>query len=255
MQTVEELRALYAAAGKHAHYQVLPERLAALVGTDGLETVSRYERERWRYILENVAIAGKTVIDIGGNTGFFSFEAIGAGARHVSYYEGNPAHASFVRVAASALECADRIDVHEGYYDFSGNPAGRYDVALLLNVLHHAGDDYAGATGSIAALREHVRRGLVHMSRLASTLVFQMGFNWKGDVTCPLFAGGTKREMIEFVAAIAGDIFDTQAVGVAAGTRDSVEYSGMDISNMERIDALGEFLNRPLFILKSRCGG
>lgn len=34
---------------------------------------------------------GKSVLDIGGNSGFFTFELIEKGAKKIHYYEGNKA--------------------------------------------------------------------------------------------------------------------------------------------------------------------
>ncbi len=37
------------------------------------------------------------------------------------------------------------------------------------------------------------------MANSVTTLILQIGFNWKGEVRFPLFAGGEKAAMVDFV--------------------------------------------------------
>ena len=82
-------------------------------------------------------------------------------------------------------------------------------------------------------------------------LVFQLGFNWKGDRSKPLFNNGIKAEMINFIQEGIKNTWKILHIGVAEGTKGSVVYSALNDRNIERDDNLGEFLNRPIFILKS----
>ena len=89
------LLALYHVASKHSHYQVLPTALETVLGHDQITVKSRHEIARLAYLTSKLDVAGLHVADIGGNTGFFSFELFDRGARRVDYIEGNQAHHDF----------------------------------------------------------------------------------------------------------------------------------------------------------------
>jgi 2-polyprenyl-3-methyl-5-hydroxy-6-metoxy-1,4-benzoquinol methylase len=252
-ESQERLRALYMEKSKHSNYQVLSGRLRSILGENEIVTNTRSERERLDYLLSKVDVQDKTVIDIGGNTGFFSFELLEAGARSVHVVEGNKDHAEFVRVAAEAIGVGERVVVTPEYFQFDGRTEGHYDVGLLFNVLHHVGDDY-GSLESLEDTKRLILEQLNSMSRIVDTLVFQLGFNWMGDPSKPLFKDGTKQEQIDFITAGVEGYWKIEHVGVAAGTREQAHYADVDETNIDRDDALGEFLNRPIFILKSVNG-
>lgn len=86
-------------------------------------------------------------------------------------------------------------------------------------------------------------------------LAFQLGFNWKGDKKFPLFEKGTKSELIDFIEHGVPDCWSIQKIGIAERTIDTVAYKELNKDNIQRDDALGEFLNRPLFIMKSKLYG
>jgi hypothetical protein len=66
-----------------------------------------------------------------------------------------------------------------------------------------------------------------------------------------LFANGTKRELIDFVRTGIDGIWDIEKIAVAEKNT-KIYYTDLNENNIERNDSLGEFLNRPLFILKSK---
>jgi SAM-dependent methyltransferase len=253
MKATKMLKEYYSATSKHSNYQILPRQLRSVLASTDIQIRTRFEAERLGYIVEKVAFAGKSVLDIGGNTGFFTFELLDAGAASVHCYEGNREHAEFVSLAARELQLAD-IRVTNGYFSFNGQHAERYDIALLLNVLHHTGDDYGEGIATIEGVLKDILRQLNSMCEVAETLVFQLGFNWKGDAKQGLFTGGTKAEMIEFVKKGTAGFWDVLAVGVAERCIDGIRYSNLSESNAGRDDTLGEFLNRPIFILRSTHG-
>jgi SAM-dependent methyltransferase len=250
MTTKDELIKFYSNRSKHSNYQALPRSLKKLIGESEVQTKSRYEKERLRYILGHVYIKGKTVLDIGANTGFFSFELLDAGADRVTCYEGNKEHAEFLKLASKAIGRQDEVQVHDEYYLFDNKD--KYDVTLLLNILHHFGDDYGDqSAGKEKALAEMLKQ-LNELSLVSGTVVFQLGFNWHGDPAKPLFQNGTKKEVINFIEGGIKDSFDVSSIGVAVKRGGNVEYEELSDSNIERDDSLGEFLNRPIFILKSK---
>jgi SAM-dependent methyltransferase len=242
---------LYQNTSKHSQYQVLPRRVQALLPQDRVSVKSRSEQERLDYLCSKLDVAGLRMADIGGNTGFFSFELLDRGAASVDYYEGNAEHCAFVSHAAHQLGLQDRLRTHHGYLHFEQPAIPTYDAVLLLNVLHHIGDDYGDKGTRIEQVHDSIVGALRAMSRHARHLVFQLGFNWQGDPKRPLFIHGTKAEVIELVAGVAQD-YDTVAIGIAERHDGVVTYRDANPANLRRDDALGEFLNRPLFILRSR---
>ncbi|MGI9237275.1 MAG: class I SAM-dependent methyltransferase [Woeseiaceae bacterium] len=253
MSPLEKLISLYGKNSKHSNYQILPAKLAKVLGEDAVDVLSRYERERFEFILENLPLAGKTVLDIGGNTGFFTFEALDAGAHSVHHFEGQADHSEFVSTAALVLDCADRIRVTSAYYDFRDGGSEAYDVVFLLNGLHHLGDDFGGKKATVEDAKLEMARCLNQMAAVTESLVFQLGFCWKGDRNCLMFPGGTKDEMVDFVTKSTQDVWVIEKVAVPVKSNDgAIVYAPMDSSNSVRDDAMGEFLNRPLFILRKK---
>ncbi len=90
------------------------------------------------------------------------------------------------------------------------------------------------------------------LSNLSKYLIFQMGFNWGGNINKPLFKKGTKEEMIDFVKKGTKSYWQIFSIGVPNLINGKIKYLNIDQNNIARIDSLGEFLNRPLFFLKSR---
>lgn len=237
---------------KHIGYHILPERLNALVqGTAVQNRYTFFERERLAFFRQHVDVEGRTVLDIGCNIGYFLFSFLDAGARRVIGYEGKASCARYLQQAVQQLGDEDRFELHGEYFQFDRR-VGPVDVALLLNVLHHLGDDYGGPDIDIRAARQGMLDQLNGLSRSTSTLIFQMGFNWKGDRKVCLFDRGTKAEMIDFIRQGTGADWTIEAIGIAQRSDGVVQYRPLDGRNIERDDALGEFLNRPLFILRSR---
>lgn len=245
------LAELYQQTSKHSNYQRLPRALQPLLSSTEVAVCSRHEHERLAYIVSRVPVQGLHVVDIGGNTGFFSFELLDHGARRVDYHEGNAAHHEFVRSAAQRLGLADRLHAHHGYVDFQPGRLPQADCTLVLNVLHHLGDDFGDPALAKDAAKQRMLDCLSALSHSCEWLVFQLGFNWKGDRRHPLFAGGTKAEMIDFVKqGTAGD-WAVSAIGVAEREGGHTVFRDLNERNIARDDALGEFLNRPIFILRS----
>ncbi len=254
MDATQQLIELYRQSSKHSNYQVLPKCLVDLIPAGHLQVNSRHEAARMAFFRQHVDFGGKTVVDVGGNTGYFSFEAIAAGAKKVTLIEGNAHHSQFVAAAAKLTGLNSKIDVRNEYFEFTKATMDphSFDVMLLLNVLHHVGDDFDDPSvtrENALTLIAGYLRGVV---AVASTLVFQLGFNWKGDRNLPLFANGTKRELIDFVTGEVQGVWTVDAIGIATSDHSKVSFAMLDETNIERDDSLGEFLNRPIFVLR-RC--
>jgi len=252
MNDFEKLKKLYANESKHSNYQVLSERLNLLIGNDQIKVKTRYEKQRLKYILNNIDVKGKTVLDIGGNTGYFSFEMIANGASMVHYYEGNKEHAEFVRLSAKVLGVTENIVIKNEYLEFDEDlDKNKYDIVLLLNVLHHVGDDYGKKELTVVQAKKIITDQLNKLSPLSGTVVFQLGYNWKGNRDIGLFDKGTKKEVIDFVGLGIKHKWEIIKIGIPEKRGSIVEYYDLDENNINRDDSLGEFLNRPLFILRS----
>lgn len=243
---------LYHVASKHSHYQILPTALQSLLRQDQIAVKSRHESERLAYIMSKLDVAGLRVADIGGNTGYFSFELLERGARQVDYYEGNKAHHDFVRAAAAQLGLAASLRTFNRYVTFTHNELAGVDCTLLLNVLHHVGDDFGQPELNRDAAKPIILASLAALSTRTRRLVFQLGFNWKGDRHQPLFPNGTKSELIDFIAHGTAHDWRIRAIGVAEKRENAIAFADLSEANLARNDALGEFLNRPIFILESR---
>ncbi|WP_223549310.1 class I SAM-dependent methyltransferase [Aestuariivivens sp. NBU2969] len=254
MDKLEAIKLLYESESKHASYQVLSDRLSRLMQLPKTPAISRYEKERLNFILQYIEPINKTIIDIGGNTGFFSHEFLEANAHHVTYFEGNKTHAKFVDLASNILGYHEKIEIIGDYYTFeNNNDTHKFDVGLLLNVLHHVGDDYGNKNYSIIQAKEKIINQLNFLSSRVSTLIFQLGYNWKGDKDRCLFNNGTKQEQIDFIKEGIGKYWNIETIGVAVDKKEVIVYEPLSENNIERNDRLGEFLNRPIFILKNIC--
>lgn len=243
------LREVYMKESKHSNYQILSSRLQQLLGEE-LSVSSRYERERFKYIVENLDIRNKSVLDIGGNTGFFTFESLEFGADVVDYFEGNKNHALFVERASELLGISQRINIYPEYYLF-GQSEKKYDIIFCLNVVHHLGSDFAEGK-TIKEAKKEIIRCINQMAHNAKVLVFQMGYNWGGNPDECLFELGTKEEMELFIQNETAEFWDMEKIAVAEKLGGNVVYKDATKENNVRIDKLGEFLNRPIFIMRSK---
>lgn len=249
----KKLTTLYNKTSKHSQYQVLAEPIKKHIEPEILDIHSRYERERLEYFLKNIDFKNQSISDVGANTGFFSIEAIGLGAKSAQLIEGNKTHCDFLNESISVLNWTNKAQVFPQYMDFDSNtPEINSNITLLLNVLHHVGDDYDNNTRSTESAKYKIIESLKKLSFHTETLIFQLGFNWKGDRNLSLFKNGTKQEMIDFIQESTNGYWDIQNIGVAEKNNEDVKYYDVNDQNIHRDDLLGEFLNRPIFIMKSK---
>lgn len=237
---------------KHIGYHLIPEALDSLLDNPEQRNRHRfYENERLDFILNRVGFAQKTVTDIGCNTGYLLFSLLQRGAAKAIGYEGKPSCANFLRQAIDCLDLNSDFSFHDRYFDFSIDDYSS-DITLLLNVLHHTGDDYGNRESSLETAKTEMIEQLNSLSTKTRTLVLQLGFNWKGNINKCLFPHGTKAEMIEFISSGSKDFWDISSIGIAQREENRIVYQEPNTTNILRNDSLGEFLNRPIFILKSK---
>lgn len=249
---IDKLKKLYQNTSKHSNYQTIHDSLKKYLDTNELTIHSRFEAERMSFVNNYLDFKDKKVVDVGGNTGYFSFESIAKGAREVVYIEGNKEHAQFVKYVSDDLKL--NVKTHNEYLDFDKNHASLHntDIVLLFNVIHHLGDDFGDKTLSIQKAKERMIDSINYFHNKTEFLVLQMGFCWKGNRDLLLFDNGTKKEMIDFITNATQGKWDIQTIGIAEEYHWQTLYSILNETNIERNDALGEFRNRPIFILKSK---
>lgn len=238
---------------KHRGYHILPERLNSKIDSEELKNkYVFYEKERLAYMKLKVDFRNKTVLDIGCNMGYFLFDLLDTGARKVTGYEGKILCGEFLDMAIGLLNEKNRFEFYNAYFNFN-EMNKKYNVVLLLNVLHHFGDDYGDKSLNMEKAKYNIIAQLNSLSKHASIIIYQMGFNWQGNIKKCLFENGTKAEMIEYIKQGTKDYWDIIAVGIAERINDGIVYKELSENNIERDDSLGEFLNRPIFILKSKA--
>lgn len=241
---------------KHIGYHILPECFdTVLKGTEYENNYVFWEKERFSYFVNKVEFYNKKVVDVGCNVGYFLFGVLECGAREVIGYEGKDTCGEFINKAVNFIDSPERFNFINEYFQFEGE-AGSYDVGLLLNVLHHLGDDYGESSLSMTAAKKKMLDQLNGLSKNVETLIFQMGFNWKGDRHSCLFPNGTKAEMIEFIREGTYEFWEVQDIGIAERKKEGgVVYQPLSEKNILRDDSMGEFLNRPIFVLRTKMRG
>lgn len=248
---IEKLKELYQNTSKHSNYQILPNCLKPFIATDDLVINSRFEAERLGFLKSQLDFTGKKVVDIGGNTGYFTFQFIEEGSKEVDYIEGNKEHSDFVKFAAEDLKL--NINVSNRYLNFDATSSfpSNVDIVLLFNVIHHLGDDFGDQSISMEQAKVLMANSINYFHGKTDTLILQMGFCWKGNRNLLLFENGTKEEMIDFVKKATNGKWNIQAIGVAEVQDGATVFNLLNDENVKRSDTLGEFRNRPIFILKS----
>lgn len=237
---------------KHRGYHILPERLNSKIGDEELKNkFVFYEKERMVYMKSKVDFLNKSVLDIGCNMGYFLFDILDAGAKKVTGYEGKPLCGEFLDRAIELLNEKNRFEFYNTYFNFN-EMKEKYDVVLLLNVLHHLGDDYGDKTLSMEKAKHNIIEQINSLSNHTSILIYQMGFNWQGNIKTCLFDHGTKAEMIEFLKNGTKDYWNIKSIGVPEKENQTVTYKELNEKNIKRDDSIGEFLNRPIFVFESR---
>jgi len=209
--------------------------------------------ERAAFMCAHKSVAGQKVLDIGANQGYMSIEAALRGALSVDAFESNEIDGAFLSQAAMAFPELGALSAHALNYEFAQTNT-RWNYVVCLNVLHHVGRYFDGHISDMEqakiAMGEHLQRLLLK----GGCVWLQLGFNWQGDTLQPMFANGTKGEMTDFVEGLLGADAHIATVGIYSP--DSHAYEAVALNDRahplwQRMEGLGEFGNRPLYLIES----
>lgn len=270
-QAKQKLKERYAVLSKHAQYQTLPEDLAEKLGVQfEINEEWRGDRPRYPLILEyaqrHKAIK---VLDVGANTGFFSLSlAADLENASVTACELNKTHAEIIELLAKLgehpnLSVTDRPANLENVDSF-----GSFDLALYLNILHHAGHDFdKSLVPDREAFMEYGAEYLRKFAKTTSRMVFQMGYNWGGDKTLPLVGRDDQAAKIRFTVELmqrSGWVIEQMALAKPGSGALPVEYELVSLTELLSKDDLqhwcmawygdkiwSEFYQRPLWFCRS----
>lgn len=211
------------------------------------------DAERAAFMFAHKSATGQRVLDIGANQGYMSVEAALRGARSVDAFESNDIDGTFLSQAARTFPELGALNAHALNYEFAQNNT-QWSYVVCLNVLHHVGRYFDAHISDMAQAKTAMA---VHLQRLLAQggcIWLQLGFNWQGDTRQPMFAKGTKREMTDFVEGLLGA--DARITTIGIYSPDSHAYEAVALNDREhplwqRMEGLGEFGNRPLYLIES----
>lgn len=241
---------------KHRDYISIHDTLHPYINfRNSPSQLGRAEKERFLFIRDRFAIEGARIADVGGNTGFFTMSYLLEGAQKVTYFETEEVLCEFVDKACQHLGLRDRLEIINAPFNFQSEDQPVYDCLNLLNVIHHAGEDFSPEIRDIETGRVFMFDSLRKTAFYCKTLVMQMSFLWKGDPELPMFQTRTKAEMIGALDAELHRYYSFSDIGIYDPKGSVERYSGLSAENISRNSDLREFFNRPLFIMKSIVNG
>jgi len=267
----EQLKERYAELSKHAQYQTVPESLALKLGVQ-FEVNEEWRGDRPRYpsILDYARQhAAKRILDVGANTGYFALslaEDIPEAA--LTACELNSTHAEIIGLLAE-LGGYGNISVTDRPADLVNvDTFGTFDLALHLNILHHAGHDFDKAL--VPDREAFMDYGVEYLKRFAKTttrMVFQMGYNWGGNKQLPLVPVKDQEGKVRFTVQLmekAGWTIEHVAIARPGTGTFPVEYEVISLAELlahsdvqayliQRYGEVvwSEFYQRPLWFCKA----
>lgn len=212
------------------------------------------DKERAAFMFNHKSAVGQRVLDIGANQGFMSIEAALRGAQSVDAFESNEVDGLFLSRAAKAFAELRAVRAHTDNYAFEQANNSSWNYVICLNVLHHIGRYFDAHVHSLSEAKTVMSRHLQGLLAKQGCVWLQLGFNWQGNTQQPMFAQGTKREMTDFVASLVGQGARLSTIGIynpIGRAYESVTQGDWAHPLWQRIDSLGEFGNRPLYLIES----
>lgn len=182
----DALLRLYADSTKHSSYQSMPQFVIEQTGLRA-DIQQSWRGDQCRYAwIQRVLLnepSGLRLCDFGANTGFFALSlAHDRPYDSVTAIEANPNHARLIERVAKLTGMTNLL-VRRAAIELRDIPdCGSFDVMLHLNVLHHAGADFAsGVIAGPSDFAPYARLYLGQLRKLSRILVIQIGTNLWGD--------------------------------------------------------------------------
>jgi SAM-dependent methyltransferase len=212
------------------------------------------DKERAAFMFDQYSVRGQRVLDIGANQGYLTVEAALRGAERVDAFESNEVDGVFLMQAAKLLPGLDRVTAHPINYDFDQANGDRWNCVICLNVLHHIGRYFDTHVNDLSETKNLMRQHLHRLLSKGGCVWLQMGYNWQGNTQKPMFPQGSKREMTDFVTSLIEPHARLAVIGIynaQAKAYELANHGDWDHPLWQRIDSLGEFGNRPLYLIQS----
>jgi hypothetical protein len=274
----EKLEALYNDGSKHSRYQNIPEFVRNELGyTETIDENWRGDTARFAYLTDALCFGpGKSVGEIGANTGFFTLSLAHANPASTFYaYEINATHAAFIQDIADSFEMRNLVVKAQGV-DMEGIALmEKHDILLNYNVLHHAGVDFdSDILTSVDDYEAYATEYLKRMAAKTKTMVFQIGSNWGGNKLKPIVPldddAGKIALNVRLFKNAGWNILD---ISLHTRLKGSLEYRSLSAEILDEINAcpvgsekeliqnlvdltefpgFSEFYRRPVFIVESR---
>ncbi|MBK9598199.1 MAG: glycosyltransferase [Flavobacteriales bacterium] len=130
-------------------------------------------------------------------------------------------------------------------------PDAPFDIVLLLNVLHHVGDDFGEPLPNVAAAQRKIIENLNWFAEKTEYLIFQIGFQLDDRLLQTVVRKWDQSGDDRDDHRRDKRLWDVVEIGIAEEIGGQTRYQVVNESNIARNDALGEFRNRPVFILRS----
>jgi SAM-dependent methyltransferase len=215
------------------------------------------DRERADFMFGEKAVLGQQVLDIGANQGYISIEAALRGAEKIDAFESNELDSAFLSRATKLFPELGTITAYSSNFSFETVNSLRWNYVICLNVLHHVGRYFDSHVKTLQEAKNAMSRHLKSLTPKAGGggVWLQIGFNWQGNVQQPMFKNGTKCEMAEFVVSAIGPDACLSVIGIynpQSKVYQNVAYGDWSHPLWRRIEAIGEFPNRPLFFVECK---
>lgn len=270
----EELSGLYYDQSKHSVYQTLPRFVEEAFSFNfAIDQQWRGDQVRMDYLEQLLEWTGKSVIDIGANTGYFALNLAHDHDCRVTCIEANPSHCLLIERIAEHFQMQGVHVVNQAVGVGQAASLPKADVALLFNVLHHAGHDFDQEhVRNPAEVEEYCVQYLGALRQHVNNLVFQMGYNWGGDKSRPIVAVADTRGFFAYqsrILARAG--WRIERAGMAFRDSVGIAYHDLELTALARQeslalspdaldqltrglivqDGMSEFYRRPILLCRS----
>ena len=178
--------------GKFGRYQELPPavlRRCPGAADIGYETRGHipFDGPRYRWLLDNIDVAGLAVTEVGANIGYFALSVADSGAGSVRAFEPVTAFSDACAVLAEICGFEDRlVSINAGLTLDAIDSLPAVDLVIMLNVMHHAGtvfdqDAVIGKGGWEAYAGDYLKR----LAGRARYLFYQVGNSAAGVALFP----------------------------------------------------------------------